>query len=396
VRILLAEDERLTRRSLQRQLEAWGHEVVAAEDGAVAWEQYKSDTFEVVISDWEMPNVDGLELIRRVRADDRPEYVYVIMLTARAAKEDLIEGMEVGSDDFLTKPFEKNELRVRLRAGERVIRLERSLAEKNSMLLSANMRMKHDLDAAARVQQSILPKIAPDLPMMACGWQYRPCDELAGDALNLFMLDDRFMCVYVLDVSGHGVPAALLSVAVARSLALSDASVILDAEETSDFRPYTMPAEVAYRLNRRFPFEDNGQRFFTMVYALIDTQSGRLTFCCAGHPGPILLHPDGRTDLMEMSSEMVGIVPNPEYGNETITLATGDRIYFYSDGIVEQFSPSKEQFGNDRLMDSIRRASGGSLEDSIDRVVEDLSAWAGPEIGFQDDVSLVGLQWKGA
>ena len=134
MKILIAEDALISRRLLQRHLEAWGHEVVAAVDGAEAWQHFADDEFPIVISDWMMPEMDGLELVRHIRASERPGYVYIILLTARAQTEDLVEGMEAGADDFVAKPFERDELRVRLRAGERIIQLEQTLARQNQEL----------------------------------------------------------------------------------------------------------------------------------------------------------------------------------------------------------------------------------------------------------------------
>ena len=137
MKVLIADDEAISRRLLQGYLERWGHEVVAAQNGAEAWELFAAGDFPVVISDWVMPELDGVELIRRIRASQRPGYVYTILLTSKAQKEDLVEGMEAGADDFVTKPFDRDELRVRLRAGERIIQLEQNLAEQNRALREA-------------------------------------------------------------------------------------------------------------------------------------------------------------------------------------------------------------------------------------------------------------------
>lgn len=135
MKILIAEDETVSRRLLQSFLTQWGHEAVQASDGDEAWRLFERDDFPIVISDWMMPKVDGLELIRRIRAQERTKFVYTILLTGRSDKRDIVVGMEAGADDFVSKPFDYDELRVRLREGERTIRLERSLAERNRVLL---------------------------------------------------------------------------------------------------------------------------------------------------------------------------------------------------------------------------------------------------------------------
>lgn len=134
MKVLIAEDDPVSRRLLQSYLVKWGYEVSAGADGAEAWRLFEADEFPIVISDWIMPEVDGLELMRRIRSVQRPFYVYAMLLTARSQKEYVVAGMEAGADDFITKPFDRDELRVRLREGERIIRLERSLAEQNRTL----------------------------------------------------------------------------------------------------------------------------------------------------------------------------------------------------------------------------------------------------------------------
>jgi signal transduction histidine kinase len=134
MKVLIAEDDAVSRRLLQSNLERWGHEVVSAENGAEAWRLFQRDEFPIVISDWMMPAMDGVELIQRIRASERPGYVYAILLTAKSQTEDLVRGMEAGADDFLSKPFDRDELRVRLRAGERIVQLEQHLAEQNRQL----------------------------------------------------------------------------------------------------------------------------------------------------------------------------------------------------------------------------------------------------------------------
>jgi DNA-binding response OmpR family regulator len=137
--ILIVDDEAVSRRLLQNYLQKWGHDVTVAENGAEAWRLFEAGSFPIVITDWEMPEVDGVELVRRIRAASasRPGYVYAILLTAKSQKEDLVQGMEAGADDFLTKPFDRDELRVRLRAGERIMLLEKELRQTKAALAQA-------------------------------------------------------------------------------------------------------------------------------------------------------------------------------------------------------------------------------------------------------------------
>lgn len=134
MKVLLAEDDPMSRRMLQAHLERWGHEVIPANDGAEAWRLFAADHFSLVVTDWMMPEMDGPELIRRIRAAPCPYYVYIILLTAKTSKDDVVRGMEAGADDFIGKPFDREELRTRVRAGERILNLEHNLADQNRAL----------------------------------------------------------------------------------------------------------------------------------------------------------------------------------------------------------------------------------------------------------------------
>jgi len=137
MKVLIAEDDPVSRRLLESYLKKWGHDVVVAVNGGEAWRQFEQQEFPLVISDWMMPEVDGLELVRRIRGHQRPGYAYIILVTEKSQKEDIVAGMDAGADDFVTKPFDRDELHARLRAGERIVALERRLEEQNRALREA-------------------------------------------------------------------------------------------------------------------------------------------------------------------------------------------------------------------------------------------------------------------
>ena len=137
MKVLVADDDPVSRRLLLNYLQKWGYEVSIARDGAEAWRMFEQAEFPLVISDWMMPEMDGPELIRRIRKHSGAMYVYTILLTSRSQKEDFVAGMDAGADDFVSKPFDQDELHVRLRAGERIINLERTLMEQNRAMREA-------------------------------------------------------------------------------------------------------------------------------------------------------------------------------------------------------------------------------------------------------------------
>jgi sigma-B regulation protein RsbU (phosphoserine phosphatase) len=400
MRILIAEDERITRATLQRQLQGWGHEVVAAEDGAEALEKFGAADFDLVITDWEMPKLSGVDLVQKIRETQRALYTYVLILTSRSDKTDVVNGIEAGADDFVSKPFDKEELRVRLLAGERIVRLERTLHQQNAELREANDRIRSGLQAAARVQQSMLPRQNIVTPRVRTAWKYVPTDELAGDAIGLHLVEDRYLIAYVLDVSGHGVPAALLSVSAMHSLEpkLAEASLLRDISQAlgSELGTVQRPARVAAELNRRFRAGENDGRYLTMILCVLDIKLGWLHIASAGHPPPILLRGEQRIEIPDVGGLPIAVMDGADYEETSLALQAGDRLCLYSDGIVEQFQPGggTEQFGEERLLQGLVSRTGEPAEKVVEGIVKDVAGWAGSE-NFNDDVSMVIVEWLG-
>ncbi len=395
MRVLIADDDLVSRTVLRKTLEKWGHDVLAAPDGDQAWAAFQQEAFPVVISDWMMPGLDGPELVRRIRHHNQNGYVYTILLTARSQKEDIVAGMEAGADDFVTKPFDAGELHARLRAGERILSLEHSLASRNRQLEAANNRMQHDLQAAAQIQKSLLPQRLPAVPGLNFAWAFRPCDELAGDILNVFRLDETHLALYVLDVSNHGVPAALLAVTLSRLLTpLMNQSHLLKEPCSTNGQGYRIvpPAEVGSQLNRRFPMDPANGQYFTLLYGVLDLTTREFSYIQAGHPGPVLREgATGRSAVLEGSGLPVGFLEDANYLEWRRSLAVNDRLYLYSDGVPEAFSPSGEQFGEARFLEAIEASASAPLKESLALIEKRLGDWCGTA-GFRDDVSLLALE----
>ncbi|HEV3203652.1 MAG TPA: SpoIIE family protein phosphatase [Gemmataceae bacterium] len=400
MKVLIAEDDPVTRQVLQNHLEKWGHEVVAAENGVEAWKLFQSNDIHIVISDWMMPEMNGLDLVFRIRSFQGPIYVYIIILTAKTRKEDIVRGMEAGADDVLAKPFDREELRVRLRAAERIVRLEQDLAGRNAELQkanaqigAANLRMKRDLEAAAKIQQALLPTTLPTLKGARFAWAFNPCEELAGDNLGIVKLDDSHVALYVLDVSGHGLAAALLSVSVRHLLSPLPASTSLLRQPIPGQSAYQLipPVQVADQLNRRFPMDFAIGQFFTLLYGILNLETRQFRYVSAGQPGPVHLRGDEDGAILASPGYPIGILREPAYEENVLALARGDRLYLYSDGIVEAGNAKNEQFGNKRLLHTLRQSRRFPLKESLDHLISNVEEWcATPHL--RDDVSLVAAE----
>ena len=391
MKILIAEDDRITRLLLQKFLTAWGHEILMANDGVEAWEMFQEHEPPLVITDWNMPRRNGLELIQMIRRT--PDCTcYVLMLTAHSDTEHLIQGIEAGADDFVAKPFHQGELRVRVRAGERIVQLEQRLLNQNRQLKLSNNRMVTDLQSAARVQHSLLPSSTCNTSTTSFAWDYQPSDELGGDMLNYFQLDDQHVGMYIADVSGHGVAASLLSVRIHQAMTPvnKESSFLFSRIDTPDGASYTVsdPCTVAAALEQRFPMSTS-DLYFTLVYCILNIETGLMMYINAGHPPILFLSHTGETDFLRCNNPAVGWGLELAYEQQTKVIEPGDRVCLYSDGITEASNDNGEQFGEDQLAALVSTGANTSVVDTAKSIIPDVQNWCLPDKPVDDCCVLV-------
>jgi sigma-B regulation protein RsbU (phosphoserine phosphatase) len=379
-------------------LRTQGHEVVEATDGELAWQLVNETRINFVVSDWMMPNLAGVDLCRRIRAANLEHYIYVILCTAKGEKSDLIEGMDAGADDFLVKPISAEELRVKVWAGERVLDLEERLFHKNRDLAITNHRLQtasklieDDLKAAAWMQERLLPPHSLQAYGMRCEWRLQPSGYVAGDIFNFFPMDEEQVGFYLLDVSGHGVPAAMLSVVLSMMLtpdATHGSPLKRFVRDTGVFE-VASPDDVIRELNRRFLLKDD--RYFTMVYGLFDTHSSILRLAQAGHPSPILIRKDGDMEILGTGGMPVGLWHDLDFDCFDTFISQGDRIFLYSDGVTECKNATDESFGENRLVAHLKQCTEHPLDELLEGLLAKLRTWRGDMI-FEDDLSLLAIE----
>lgn len=398
MKILLAEDNSIDRCLLASAIRSSGHEVIEVSDGAAAWRVLTDENISFVVSDWMMPGLSGPDLCDRVRSAAFDRYVYVILCTARSAESDMLRGMEAGADDYLSKPVSGEELRARIRAGERILQLDRRWTDKNvehqqsnQRLRMAYDRMESDLKAAAWMQEHLLPPMEASALGVACNWRYRPSSYMAGDMFNFFAIDDRFVGFYLLDVAGHGVPAAMFSVALSMMLT-PDAKYgtpLKRLAPNGETFEVVEPAEVVADLNRRFQNRDD--KHFTMSYGLLDSQASLLRLAQAGNPNPVLIESGGRVKTLTEGGFPVGLWPEMDFDYVEAPFKPGDRLVLYSDGVTECTNCREEEFGDQRLLRYLSRAASQPLDGILNGLERQLEDWHGSS-EFTDDVSLLAVE----
>jgi len=272
--------------------------------------------------------------------------------------------------------------------------LLREVAELRRELSETRRALAEDRAAAVLIQQSLLPRALPQLPQVRARYEFLPCDDVGGDLVGVQRLDEHTLSLYVADVCGHGVPAAMITVALDQSL--NPRGGITKRVELRGERPsYRLaePREVLERLDRDFPLERFG-RPFTLCYALLDLRDGSLRYSSAAHPAPILLRRTGEKLLLDRGGTLIGLGSDVPFEEGHARLEPGDRLILYSDGLVEHRDPAGEAFGEDRLLQELARAADRDLEAVTGALVEALLAH-GAEAPFRDDVTVLCVEFRG-
>ena len=261
------------------------------------------------------------------------------------------------------------------------------IKKREDELRRLNDKMKQDLQAAWAIQKALLPVSSPLVKGFRAAWAYKPCDDLGGDILNVFKLDEKHVGLYVLDVTGHGLAASLLSVAASHFLSPFSESSFVRHTHDGNKLDFAQPAEVAERLNQHFSSNPEITQFFTLLYGILNMESYEFRYICAGHPLPVHWS-GGRGRWVQGSGMPIGMMPGNSYEEFSLKLAPGDRLYLYSDGVTEAKNAKRDLFGDDRFMEVLDSTAKAPLSESLERVVQKVESWCKPEFP-DDDVTLL-------
>jgi phosphoserine phosphatase RsbU/P len=304
--ILVIDDDPIIRTVLKRTLQMQGYQVTVTESGekgiALALEIRPA----LVICDWLMGGIDGLEVCRHLKGDPELSQIFFILLTSRSGIEDRVKGLDAGADDFLPKPIEANELKARVRSGLRLYQSTQELQRLVQDLQVQKHLLETELAEAADYVRSLLPQ--PLVGEVATQFRFLPSSQLGGDCFDYFWLDPDYLALYLLDVSGHGLGAALLSVSVQNMLR----SQSLDAN-------FYQPSSVLRSLNELFDMSQHSDRYFTIWYGIYSQQKRQLAYASAGHP-PAILISTGSSEIQQLRTRgmPIGMVPESRYVSEPL------------------------------------------------------------------------------
>ncbi|MDR7124241.1 SpoIIE family protein phosphatase [Pseudotabrizicola sp. 4114] len=402
LRVLVVDDSKAQRMMLTMSLSRWGYDVDEAASGEEALMACQAEIYDIILSDWMMNGMSGLELCAAFRALRREGYAYFILLTSKSEKTEIAKGLEAGADDFLTKPVSADELRARLRAGERIVGMHKELVQKNNLLgktlaelQRAQEMVDRDLIEARKLQQNLVRERFRDWGSGSATLFLRSSGHVGGDLAGFFELDTTHVALYSVDVSGHGVASAMMTARLAGylSAAAPDQNIALKRRADGRFDALP-PEEVAARFNRTMLEDLQVDQYFTMAYAQVDLISGAVALVQAGHPYPLILRRDGRIDRLGSGGLPIGLLGEAVHERVTAQLHPGDRLFLLSDGLTECPSPLGVGLGDDGLEALIRKNSGLDPAQLLDALIWDLAAHMGSE-DFPDDVSGLLFDYRG-
>ncbi len=340
----------------------------------------------IAIIDWMMPDLDGVELCQKLKAENTDTPKFLMLLTAKTSMEAKITGLDAGADDFISKPYDPRELHSRIHAAERIINLEASLLSKNSKLNELNKQLSDNLEtirndaiAGQKTQEKLLPQKNMEHADYLISHFFCPSLYLSGDFLDYFVLDNRYLFFYMADVAGHGASSAFLTIYLKSMI-----SSLIMSYETDRNDTILSPQRTLKEINQAFIKEDFG-RHLSLWLGLIDTEEERLTYCNAGHfPLPVIHNGTGPR-FISGKSLLLGLIDSAPYQEHIIDLPESFSILLFSDGVMEVIHEKNLQKQKNILLEAVNNCAGGL--DAVSELLE-LDQCQGPP----DDVTVLCIQ----
>lgn len=374
--ILVVDDDPAVQLILTRLLKKQGYDVAVASDGESGLEQAKQLHPALIICDWMMPRLDGIEVCRRVKADKELSTTFFILLTSLGSIEDRVRGLDAGADDFISKPIEVNELKARVRAGLRLHQLSHDLKTQKRIL-------EAEWAEAAEYVRSLLPEpLIKPVNIQSC---FIPSQRLGGDCFDYFWLDSDSLAIYLLDTAGHGLRATLPSVSVLNIL----------RSRTIPNLNYHRPSEVLSALNQTFQLAYQNDKYFTIWYGVYNKVTRQLIYASAGHPPAVLLSGNSpknkQVQTLRTPGMPIGMFPDVMFTDKSCKIESPSTLYIFSDGIYEIHQADGNLWSLDEFINllSNTKNSGQPNLESILRSVRSIN----PKPIFDDDLSILEIHF---
>jgi sigma-B regulation protein RsbU (phosphoserine phosphatase) len=357
-RILVADDDATSRKLLTRILTRAGFDCSEAPDGIEALKLLRADPPSLLLLDYDMPGMDGAEVLKQLRRDGNAEVAQIpaIMLTGHGGEESEVLCLEAGADDFVTKPINDAVLRARIDTQLRLRSMRSQLQEQNDELEAWRRNLERDLEAARLTQQSLIPPKPPVLP----GWDiaacYRPVIQVGGDIYGWLRMADGRTLFWIADATGHGASAALLTTL---------AKLLFH----HGIAEHNQPAEIMEAVNNDFRSIFGARSFMTAMCVALDATTGRVSVVGAGHPPLLVARSGGRTESIPSSAPPLGLLERSEFIEASVDLEPGDAFFLYTDGIYGSTHEENPRLSSSRLAEMLQPLAENA-QVLLDRVID--------------------------
>ena len=378
-RILVVDDDATSRKLLVRTLSSAGYDCYESDNGAETLKLVHSEQPSLLLLDFDMPGLDGAEVLKRMRADRDSAVAQIpaIMLTGHGGEESEVLCLEAGADDFVTKPINTAVLRARIETQLRLRSMRRQLQQQNEELEEWRNNLERDLAAARLTQQSLIPQKPPALPGWEVAAYYRPVIQVGGDIYGWLRMRDGRILFWIADATGHGASAALLT-ALAKLL-FHHGSVEHDA-----------PAAIMQAVNSDFRNIFGARSFMTAMCVALDPTSGRANVVGAGHPPLLIARHEGGADSVASSAPPLGLVERAQFIETIVDLRPGDAFVLYTDGLFGAANGEKPRLTPAhlaRMIDPSVPGAEGLLMSMVNQVIP-----ADGEHSLPDDLAALAVR----
>ncbi len=375
-KILVVDDEPdlepLVLQRMRRAIRRGRYQFVFAGNGVEALELLRQDEdIDMVISDINMPQMDGLTLLQQI-PDVDPD-IRAVIVSAYGDMENIRTAMNRGAFDFVTKPIDFKDLQVTIDRTLRHLEEWREVLKSRDQLVA----LQNELSIASKIQQSILPTEFPEDPAYHVFASMEPARNVGGDFYDIVQLERGRIGLAIADVSDKGVPAALFMMS-SRTL-LKGAAI-----------SFQNPGAVLSEVNNLLQEDNDASMFVTVLYAVFNPASGEFSYANGGHNPPLLVKADGSSSLLPLTGGIaLGVAPNIDYSSQSVTLAPGESVVMYTDGITEAINTQGEEFGVERLGEVAAQIGGQDAQAANLAILQAVKEFAGDAPQFDDITSFV-------
>jgi sigma-B regulation protein RsbU (phosphoserine phosphatase) len=391
-KILIAQEESESRRRISTSLRAEGYQMLEAEDLGRATRMLRKFPA-LLLVDVDLAAREGPgewnTFGQICQAGDIP----CLAFSSRGLLPAKIRETAPWAAETLLHPEDHNELLLKVANQFTIHRLTYEFKLAQHLLFQKQMELEKYLHSAAHIQKCLIPSRFPRVGRLEFSWRFMPCRKIGGDLFNVLQLDEETVMAYVLDVSGHGISSAMVTVSVYQSLSHHLGQILKQRLDTPPYYRILAPGEVLQKLDEEYPFE-RFEMFFTICYLLVNPASGRVRYCSAGHPPPVLVRADGRCEALSRGGTVIGLGGVVPFEEGEAVLEAGDRLYLYTDGVTEHANGASELYGEERLALQLARLQAFPLGEVCERVVDSLHAF-GQGRSLEDDVTLLGIEYLG-